>query len=142
MADTAQILRVERVAKFDDELGLVFGWAIICKKLNKATGAYEPYFDLQGDHIPDDVMMKAVVDFRRNSRGLDEMHVRKVGGRVLHDMPITEQLARASSILPDFTGWFVGVEPAAEQLAKFKSGKLGGFSINGMGVRTPMAVSA
>ena len=41
------------IKKVDEELGLVMGFAIICK----IDG--EPYFDTQGDHIPEDSMLKA-----------------------------------------------------------------------------------
>ena len=35
-----------KVVKVDDELGLVFGYAMICAENGK------PYYDLQGDNIP------------------------------------------------------------------------------------------
>ena len=56
------------VLKVDDTLGLVMGYAIICKQ------AGEPYFDLHGDYITEEAMLKAALDFMENSQVAKEMH--------------------------------------------------------------------
>ena len=49
---TAEVLKV------DESLGLVFGWAIVCAENGN------DYYDLQGDHIPESVMLEAATDLR------------------------------------------------------------------------------
>src|SRR5581483_1461232 len=56
------------VVKVDESLGLVFGFAVVCKK----DGA--DYYDVQGDHIPEDAMLAAAADFMENSRVAKDMH--------------------------------------------------------------------
>ena len=119
------------VCKVSDELGLVFGWGIICK----IDG--EPYFDLQGDHIPEESMLRATADFMLKSRVSGDMHARDAAGvpiadgNVVFSFPLTEQLAKAMNITSDRTGWMVAVRPSPEVLAKYKSGEYRGFSIGG-----------
>ena len=78
---------VSEVAKVDEELGLVFGYAIVCKQDG------EPYFDLQDEHIPEDAMLKAALDFMENSQIAREMHgttpdgTRKQAGTVVFAFP-------------------------------------------------------
>ena len=119
------------VAKVDTALGLVFGWGIICK----VDG--EPYFDLQGDHIPEDSMLKATADFMLKSRVAGIMHERDANGGAVQDgavvfsFPLTEQTAKAMGIACDRTGWMIAVKPSAAVLEKYKSGEFTGFSIGG-----------
>ncbi len=124
MTETAFETRAE-VLKVDEELGLVFGWAIIC------TENGEPYFDLQKDHIPDATMLKSSTDFMRNSRAAKEMHVRSDAGSVIFAFPMTAEVAKAFGIQTDRTGLMVAMAPDDEMLGKFKSGELNGFSIGG-----------
>jgi len=113
------------VAKVDEKLGLVFGWAIT------STEKGEPVFDLQGDHIPDDVMLKAVSDFMEQSRDARDMHTGDTIGTVVHSMPLTAEIAEAFGILTDTTGWMVAMRPSPEVLKQFASGERTGFSIGG-----------
>lgn len=129
-AEMGAFLKAE-VAKVDAELGLVFGWGIICKQSG------EPYFDLQGDHIPEDAMLKATADFMLSSRMSGDMHARDDSGAPVQDgnvvfsFPLTEQTAKAMGIACDRTGWMVAIKPSADVLTKFKSGEYTGFSIGG-----------
>lgn len=116
--------RVE-VLKVHDELGLVLGWAVICKEKG------EPYFDLQGHHIPEAAMFKSAADFMTNSRRAKEMHSRPEAGTVIFAFPLTEEVKKAFSIECDKTGLMIAMRPDQEMLAKFKSGELKGFSIGG-----------
>lgn len=113
------------VAKVDEGLGLVFGWAIVCEKNG------EPYFDLQGDHIPEPAMLKAAADFMENSRRADEMHARKGAGTITFAFPLTKETAKAFGLQTEQTGLMIAMKPDADMLSKFVSGELRGFSIGG-----------
>ena len=121
--------RVERtgqIIKVDDALGVVFGWAIVSKE----NGV--PYFDTQGDHIPEESMLNAAVDFMANSRALGDMHAADEGGTVLFAFPMTAEIAKAFGLETQTTGLMIGVKPLRKAtLAKFKSGEYSGFSIGG-----------
>lgn len=125
-ADMTDTFSKAQVVKVDDSLGLVFGWAIVCKKDG------EPYFDLQGDYIPEESMLKATADFMVKSRVNKEMHTGSQQGTVVFSFPLTTDIAKAMGIASDQTGWMVAVKPDnAEALAKFKDGTYTGFSIGG-----------
>ena len=113
------------VLKVDDELGLVFGFAIVCKQ------GGEEYFDLQGDHITEEAMLKAVTDFMTNSRAADDMHDEDTHGEVVMSFPLTTDIAKALGIQTEQTGWIVGIRPSPEVLKLYKSGERRGFSIGG-----------
>ena len=123
MADEFE-LRAE-VLKVDAELGLVFGWGIVCNKDG------EPYFDKQGDHIPEDAMLKAATDFAKSARKSYEQHERKGAGQVVHTFPLTAEVAKQFGLETKTTGLMIAVAPDPEMLAKFKTGELTGFSIGG-----------
>ena len=117
---TAEILKV------DDTLGLVMGYAIICK-----DESGEDYFDLQGDHITEDAMLKASVDFMQNSRVAKDMHAGEQTGTVVFAWPMTSEIAKAFGFETNKTGLMIAVRPEADMLAKFKDGTYTGFSIGG-----------
>lgn len=119
------------ILKIDDELGLVFGWGIICTKRAPESETRAPYFDLQEDHIPPTAMLKAVTDFQLNSRIADDMHDGEQDGNVVFAFPLTEEVMKVFGIECDTEGWMVAVKPSAEVLAKFKDGTYTGFSIGG-----------
>lgn len=124
MSDTFEITC--EVKKVDAELGLVFGWAIVCKE------AGQPYFDLQGDHIPEGSMLKAATGFAKGARMAKEMHVGGGRGTVVFMLPFTEDIAKSLGIQdPARTGLIIGMAPDGDMLEKFKSGELRGFSIGG-----------
>lgn len=114
-----------KVLKVDDSLGLVMGYAIVC------TEDGEPYFDLQGDHIPEDAMLKAALDFMEHSRIAKEMHEGDQAGTVVFAFPMTEDIAKAFGILTKRTGLMIAIRPNADMLQKFQLGELTGFSIGG-----------
>jgi hypothetical protein len=116
--------RVE-VSKVDDGLGLVLGYAIVCSKSG------EPYFDLHGDHIPEDAMLEAAVDFMEHSRTAKEMHTGGSRGSIVFAWPMTSDIAKAFGLEVDTTGLMVAMKPDEDMLEKFKSGELTGFSIGG-----------
>jgi len=116
-----------KVAKVDEDLGLVFGFAIICKDRG------EDYFDVQGDHIPEEAMVPAAADFMSNSRVAKEMHTGEANGSVVFAFPLTTDIAKAMGLgEPDRTGLMIAMRPDSEEtLEKFRSGEYTGFSIGG-----------
>ncbi len=118
------------VFKVDEELGLVFGWGLI----SQVDG--EDYWDLGGDHIPEDAMLKSVTEFMMNGSVAKEMHAGDEKGVVLFSWPLTTQIAKAMGITSKYMGWMIAMKPhTPEILEKFKSGEYTGFSIGGLRVR-------
>jgi len=114
------------VIKVDESLGLVLGWAIVCKK----DGA--DYWDLQEDHIPESSMLSAAIDFMQHSRVAKEMHSGESAGSVLFAFPMTEDIAKAFGIETKTTGLMIAMKPDGDDmLVKFRDGTLTGFSIGG-----------
>lgn len=114
------------IVKVDEALGLVMGFAIVCEEEG------EPYFDVQGDHIPEDSMLKASLDFMENSRTAKEMHVGGDKGTVVFAWPMTADIAKAFGIVTNRTGLMVAVRPSdGAMLEKFRDGTYTGFSIGG-----------
>ena len=118
-----------KVVKVDESLGLVFGYGIICKEDG------EPYYDLQGDFIAEDVMLSAAMDFMASKRVLGDMHEKQDTGSVVFAMPITEDIAKAFGIETNTTGLMLGTKPSEEVFKKFQSGEYTGFSIGGKAER-------
>ena len=116
------------VVKVDAGLGLVFGFAIICKRDG------ESYFDLQGDHITEPAMLEAATDFMLHSRLSKDMH-EAADGTVVFAFPMTSEIAKALDITTMQTGLLIAMKPSADVLAKFKDGTYTGFSIGGSRVR-------
>ncbi|RVC47647.1 hypothetical protein EN781_00175 [Mesorhizobium sp. M4A.F.Ca.ET.090.04.2.1] len=122
-----------RICKVDESLGMVFGWAIVCK----ING--EDYYDLNIDkggervpeHIPEDAMLKATIDFMSGARAGNEMHAGPDKGTFVCAWPMTTEIAKTMGITTDRTGLMVAYRPPADVLAKFKSGEYTGFSIEG-----------
>lgn len=134
-----------KVTKVDSDLGIVFGWAIICK----IEG--EDYYDMQGDNIPEDSMLKASSDFMQISRVAGNMH-RTVGGdlydetddaflsgklvqnigTILFCFPLTSELKKAMEIDCPYSGLMIGMKIFDKKiLEKFRNRSYTGFSIGG-----------
>jgi Putative phage serine protease XkdF len=115
-----------RILKVDESHGLVLGYAIVCKRDGK------DYFDLQGDHIPEDAMLGAAVEFMLQSRAAKEMHAGDVNGKILFAWPLTTDIAKAFGIETATTGLMIAMKPDdPAMLAKFRDGTYTGFSIGG-----------
>lgn len=123
--------KMDAVAKFVKaesvlpQLGLVLGWAIVCKEDGK------DYWDVQKNHIPEGAMLEASADFMEHSRSGNEMHAGPDCGTYLFAFPLTEEIAKAMGLSSRRTGLMVGYKPPAAVLAKFVSGEYTGFSIEG-----------
>ncbi len=125
---------IVRVAKVDDELGIVFGWAIV----SKVDG--EDYWDTQEDHIPEESMLRSSARYMAKSRIAGNMH-RYMGntaesvepiGTVVFAFPLTTEIAKMMGIRCRLSGLMIGMKVARPDiLAKFKSGEYTGFSIGG-----------
>jgi hypothetical protein len=118
-------IRKASVTKVDSALGLVFGWGIICKENG------EDHFDLQGDHIPEDVMVAATSKFMEEARVAKDMHQGDQHGTIVHSFPLTTDIAKAMGIDCSKSGWMVAMKPCETVLAKYASGEYRGFSIGG-----------
>jgi hypothetical protein len=118
----SRVIKAERV---DEQLGLVFGWGMICTK------AGEPYFDLQNQHCPPALMVKSTTDFMAHSRVADDMHDEVEHGPVVHSFPLTDEAMKAYGITCETQGWMIAVRPSPPILAKFVSGEYTGFSVGG-----------
>ncbi len=137
--ETAKVLLIKRrdvkgfarVAKVDDELGLVFLWAFTS---TNADGS--DYYDLQGDSVTD--FVKAAADFMEGARAVDTMHDGKQSGSVVFAMPMTPEIAKAFGVDTKQSGLMVAIKPSPDDLAKFKSGEFTGVSIAGLGTREPL----
>ncbi len=124
------IKKFVKAESIQPELGLVFGWAIICK-----DDEGRDYYDVQGDHIPEESMLKAAADFMAQSRMAKEMHSGDQRGSYLFCWPVTGDIGKAMGIHSKRTGLMIGYAPPPEVLEKFKSGHYTGFSIGGSRIR-------
>lgn len=126
-----------QIAKVNDELGLVFGYAVVCKELDLSKAAGDrvmvEHFDTQGHHIPEEVMLKAATDFAMNSRESKDMHKGDSVQTAVFNFPMTEEIAKALGMTIEKSGWLIALKPTPEILAKYKSGEYTGFSIGGSG---------
>lgn len=123
---TNEIAKTTQILKVDEALGLVFGYAIVCKEDG------EPYFDVQDDHIPEASMLAAATDFMLQSRVAKEMHTGDGVGQVVFAFPLTEEIAKSLDIVTPRTGLLIAMKPAADVLEKFRDGTYTGFSIGGV----------
>lgn len=123
-----------RVVKVDQSLGLVMGFAIICKQ----DGS--DYFDLNIDrdtgervpeHITETAMLKAATSFMQSARVAKEMHGGDSRGTVVFAFPLTTDIAKALGIQTKTTGLLIAMKPDAAMFAKYLSKELTGFSIGG-----------
>lgn len=133
---TVKFQTTAQVCKVSDELGIVFGYAIVCKRDG------QDYFDLQNDHIPEDAMVRAAADFMLNSRVGGDMHEQNgdggavQAGDIVFAFPMTGDIAKALDIQTNTTGLLIGYKPNdTEVLNKYRSGEYTGFSIGGSRVR-------
>lgn len=115
-----------KVVKVDKSLGLVMGYAVICSENG------EPYFDLQGDHCPDESMLEAATDFMQSARIAKDMHDSDQKGSVVFAWPLTAEIAKAFGLQTEKTGLMIAMKPSDDEiLEKFASGEYTGFSIGG-----------
>jgi len=144
--ETARVLLIKRagpaegfarVAKVDDELGLVFCWAFTSTLPDGSA-----YHDLQGDCIDEGSFVKAAAEFMAGARAVDDMHDGQQSGIVAFAMPMTPEIANAFGVVTKTIGLMVALKPSKAALAKFKSGEYTGVSIAGLGERETLKARA
>lgn len=119
-----------KVAKFDEEQRIVYGWASV------VTEKGEPVVDRQGDVIEAENLVKAVNNFMEHVRVGKTMHVGEQTGMVLHSLPVTKEISEALGIQTDREGWIVAYKVYDDAVWEMvKSGELAAFSIGGRAVK-------
>lgn len=119
--------RFEKSAQFFKvEDGIAYGWAIVC------TEHGQPYWDLQNDHIPEDEMVSAAVEFMKHSRIGSDQHTGEHVGDIVFGLPVTKANASAFGIQSSKTGLLIGYQPQDPvHLDMIARGERTGFSIGG-----------
>ncbi len=126
-------LQTSAILKVDQSLGLVFGFAIVCKEDG------QDHFDTQGDHIPENVMLNGSFDFAKSTRVAKEMHQGNQIGDITFMFPLTTDIAKSLDIVTKHTGLLIAMKPdSKEVLKKFADGEYTGFSIGGNAVNVPI----
>lgn len=122
----------EMLKSVDDELGVVFGWAIVSED-DGIDGEDKRYFDLHGDHVPEGAMLKASTDFMLDHREGKVMHRGEAVGDIVFAWPQTREIAKQFGETGTVFGLKIGWKPRDPELLKeFKpGGSLTGFSIGG-----------
>lgn len=138
-AEEKGLRTIAKVSSISEDLGLVFGWAIVCKEDGK------PYYDLNIDwegehagkrvpeHITEAAMLKGGFEFAMTpDRPGNEMHAGPETGSYPFVFPLTEEIAKAMGITCKRSGLMIAYKPTPPVLAKFVSGEYTGFSIEGL----------
>ena len=120
-----------KVAKVDEALGVVLGYAIVCKTLDD-DGNFQDYVDLQDDQITESAMLECALDFMSGDRVAKAQHEGEAIGTVVFGIPLTDEIAKGLGMSISKTGFVIGIKPESDDhLAKFASGDYTGFSIGG-----------
>lgn len=123
------------VAKLDESLGVVFGYAVA----STVDGGQSPHIDLQGDAVVGgDELIKVALGFAEAGAQSDVMHDCIKDGWVPFVMPLNAETKKAFKLAGDVEGIAIGMKPSQETFKRFQSGELAAFSIYGEGVRTPL----
>jgi hypothetical protein len=128
--------------KVDDELGVVFGYAIVCREKDD-QGNWTDHYDTQGHHIPESEMLKASIAFAQ------QQAIAKAASKDMHEgddiqdvvlmLAVTEELATALDWEIKKTGLVIALKPTPDVLDMYKKGERTGFSMGGTGNLTEVA---
>jgi hypothetical protein len=125
----SKTLQATQILKVDESLGLVFGFAMVCKEDGQV------HVDLQGDDIPESEMLKCALGFAKSGRQAKEMHKGDAIGDITFIFPLTTEIAESMDIVTKRTGLLIAMRPEErEVLQKFASGEYTGFSIGGKAI--------
>ena len=116
------------VVKMDASRRLVFGFAVV----SKIDG--EDYYDRHGDHIPEDEVLNASLAFAKSAAPANVNHRGPDVGSHPFVFPLTTEIAKSLGIETSRTGLLIGQQVDPETFAKFESGELRAFSIEGVAV--------
>ena len=105
---------------------LIFGFAIV----SKVDG--EAYYDLHGDHIPEDEVLNASLAFAKSAAPANVNHRGPNVGSHPFIFPLTTEIAKSLGIETSRTGLLIGQQVDEETFARFESGELRAFSIEGV----------
>lgn len=141
--DTTNVRKSKPVAsgvivKTVEDKQLAFGWANVIKVGDKVV------LDRQKDFIDDDnEIEKAAYDYVLHSRDGGEMHLRTGVADLVESMVFTdekiEKMGLPVGMIPN--GWWVGFKFSdGDAWSEVKSGRYGGFSVHGTGVRTEVDI--
>lgn len=120
------------IAKSDDELRVVYGWASMSKEGD------DHVVDLQGDKIAVPDLVKAAHEYVTNFRDGGDLHTTLGIGKVVESIVLTPEVQKALGIDLGKVGWFIGMKVDDDGVWKrVKSGELKAFSIGGSGSRVP-----
>lgn len=122
-----------KIAKVDEGLGLVFGWAQVC--LERTEKGLEEFYDSDNDHFTEDATVEAWAGFMSDWRVLKANHQGDQIGDVVFAFPFTSEIAKSLGFdletIPR-TGVLTAVKPPVDILAKYESGEWDSFSVGGM----------
>lgn len=128
-----------KVAKLDESIGVVFGYAVA----STIDGGASDHVDLQGDAVVGgDELIKVALGFAEAGARSDVMHNEVKDGWVPFVMPLSAETKKAFGLSGDVEGIAIGMKPSAETFKRFVSGELAAFSIGGVGERTPIGKAA
>jgi len=120
------------ILKVSTELGLIFGFAAICK----VDGV--DFVDSDNEHYPEEAMLADTTEFAKSRRVACTMHARDANGNpvedggVVHTFPLTTEIAKALDIQTRVTGLLVALAPDdPATIEKARRGEFTGFSIGG-----------
>ena len=124
------------IIKFDEELGVVYGWASVIEKDG------QPFVDHHGDVIEEHELLKAAHLFVKDARVGGFMHLKDENdevikvGEVVASFPLTRSVQKAFGIDLPLSGWAIGIEIHHPQLLeKVKEGEFPAFSIGAKAIR-------
>ncbi len=124
-----------KVAKLDESIGVVFGYAVA----STVDGGKTPHIDLQSDAVAGgDDLIKVALGFAEAGAQSDVMHDCVKDGWVPFVMPLNADTKKAFKLSGDVEGIAIGMKPSVETFKRFVSGELAAFSIYGTGERTPL----
>lgn len=118
-----------RIAKVDEDQGLVFGWASLA-----ATAEGDLVIDAHDDTIEPDELEKAAYEYVLKFGDAGEMHTGGSVGRLVESLVLTKEKAQAMGIAePMAIAWWIGFKIAdPEVFEKVKDGTYPAFSIQGL----------
>lgn len=133
---TQEIEGTVALMKTDRRLGLIFGHGMVCKTRDE-SGAVQPYYDLHGDHAPEEEMVKAAMKFAATSRPGKAQHAGDQIGTILFMFPMTEDIAKGLDYPPLAKyGLLIAFKPSDPKIMDdVDAGLYKGFSFGGSAIR-------